>query len=280
MKLLWTIGGSLFLAACGGGGGSSDAGNASGTTASGDTGGSGVAQNPPVTTPSGAQSPGGIWHSFGGPTSAVTLYIAEDGNLRVQDQGPAFGTGAVIVTSGNSVSGSYQSRSIQSSPTAPPSQSLTCEVTGTVTQRVALQLALHCTDASGAVTDRSYVFGYDPAYDVDSSLAAIAGNYTLSINTQTNTLTIAGDGALFGMFHNGAQCLVNGRVEIPDPNFNLYELEMTFSNCQFLKSHEGQTMTGFAARGLPGLPSGAFLLLVTGMINGRLEFHSLLYERT
>jgi hypothetical protein len=38
-------------------------------------------------------------------------------------------------------------------------------------------------------------------------------------------------------------------------------------------------MTGFAALSMPGMPAGAFLLLVTGMINGRLEFHSLLYER-
>jgi hypothetical protein len=152
-------------------------------------------------------------------------------------------------------------------------------VTGTVAQRASLQLAVHCSDTAGVTNDRSVFFLYDPAYEADSSLDAIAGNYTLSFNTQTNSLTIASDGTVFGMFHNGAQCVVNGRVEVIDPRFNLYDFELSFSNCQFLKSYEGQTMTGFAALSMPGMPAGAFLLLVTGMINGRLEFHSLLYER-
>jgi hypothetical protein len=37
-------------------------------------------------------------------------------------------------------------------------------------------------------------------------------------------------------------------------------------------------MTGFATRDLPGQKAGAFHLLLTGMVAGRLEFASVVYE--
>jgi hypothetical protein len=119
---------------------------------------------------------------------------------------------------------------------------------------------------------------YDARYDIDSSLAEIAGNYTLTVNAATNTLNINGDGTLFGMYHNGPRCTVNGTVSLIDSGFNLYRVEFSFSTCSFISRYEGVTMTGFASRNVPGQKAGAFMLMLTALIDGRVEFTSVLYE--
>ena len=152
-----------------------------------------------------------------------------------------------------------------------------CTVDGTVAERVSLQIEVRCTDENNVADRRVAESLFDQAYTADSSLAAIAGNYTLSFKSQTNSLTINGDGALFGLFHNGAQCTVNGQAKVIDASFNLYEFEFLFSNCQVFSRYEGQTMTGFAVLNLRA-PADSFLLLITGVIDGRLEFFSVFYE--
>lgn len=95
---------------------------------------------------------------------------------------------------------------------------------------------------------------------------------------QTNSLTIAKDGTIFGVYHNGQQCTVNGRVDLIDARFNLYRFEFSFSSCQVFQQYEGQTLTGLAARSLPGTAANSFMLLITGVIDGRLESISVTYE--
>jgi len=231
---------------------------------------------PPATV----QSVGGIWHASltSVPGGAVTLYVAEDGGMRVTDSGPAFGAGAAVVNGVDDVSGSYQVRSIQSSPAVPPAPNRGCTLDGKVVQRVSMRLVIRCTDTAGATTEQNSMFSYDAAYELPSSLEAIAGNYTLPFAPQTNSLTIAKDGTVFGVYHNGQQCTVNGRVELIDARFDLYRFELTFSSCQIFQQFEGQTLTGFAARNLASLTANSFLLLITGVIGGRLEFISVAYQ--
>jgi hypothetical protein len=229
------------------------------------------------------QSAGGMWFSGPGSSSLMSLMIAETGDLRVVmpptgSSGPAFGFGAVTVT-GDRVEGSLKTRAIQTSPSSPLGSELDCTVSGTVSTRASMQLTTVCVDAAGGSTTTPISFVYDPRYDVDSSLADIAGNYTLSFKPTTNTLNINGDGTVFGIYDNGPRCTVNGTVSIINSDFNLYRFEMRFSNCQFFVSqYEGATMAGFASRNVPSQRAGAFLLMVTAMINGRLEFASVVYE--
>jgi hypothetical protein len=220
-----------------------------------------------------------------GASTATSLMIAETGDLRVVmppagTSGPAFGFGAVIVT-GNRVEGNFRTRAITSSPGAPPGAELDCTVTGTVSTRTSMQLTTVCVDAAGGTTTTPISLMYDARYDADSSLADIAGNYALAppANTSANTLNINGDGTVFGMYDNGPRCTLNGTVSIIDRNFNLYRFEILFSNCTRLASqYEGATMAGFATRNVPGQKVGAFLLMVTAVINGRIEFASVIYE--
>jgi hypothetical protein len=245
-------------------------------------GGGGAPTNPP---PPAAQQPaqqsaGGMWFAVGSGSNATTLMIAETGELRVivaptGANGPGFGHGAVTVI-GNHVEGSFETRVLGS---AAASAELDCTVSGTVSTRASMQLTTVCVDSAGASTTTSLSFMYDARYDADSSLAEIAGNYTLSVNAATNTLNINGDGTLFGMYHNGPRCTLNGTVSIIHSDFNLYRFELLFSSCTVLASrYEGATMTGLATRNPPGQKAGAFLLLLTAVIDGRLEFASVMYE--
>lgn len=252
-------------------------------------GGSGGGASPPASTPAPApppvvpqQSPGGMWFAVAAGSNATTLMVAETGEMRITtgptgSSGPSFGYGALIVI-GNRVQGSFETRAIASSPTAPAGTELDCTVEGTVSTRVSLQLTIVCTDPAGTATTNALSFFYDSRYDTDSSLAEIAGNYTLSVNTAANTLNINGDGTLFGMYQNGPRCTLNGTVSIIHADFNLYRFDVRFSNCTVALQYEGVAMTGFATRNLPGQKAGAFYLLMTAVVNGRLEFVSVVYE--
>jgi hypothetical protein len=88
------------------------------------------------------------------------------------------------------------------------------------------------------------------------------------------------------MLDNGPNCTVNGQVQIIDARFNLYRFELQLSLCQgvFNQPYDGTTLRGFAARNLPGMRPGAFILLLTGTPAigtapvPLFDFFSLLYE--
>jgi hypothetical protein len=276
--MLFLIGAALAASCSGGGGGDKDSGATS-----------------PAGTQASKQSSGGIWHGIPAANESITLYIAETGELIVQTSSPTstppsfgFGTGAVIVNSPNDVAGSYRLQSLPSGPVGFGQVSdKICEMNGTVTERSLLQVVVTCTDGSGNTAQQTVSLLYNPAYDLDSALADIAGNYTTPFRPQTNTLNINASGVVFGMLDNGATCTVNGQVHVIDARFNLYRFEIQLSLCQGVVNHvyEGVTLRGLAARNLPGMPTGAFLLLVTGTPNGifngipPFQFFSLLYER-
>jgi hypothetical protein len=246
--------------------------------------GAGTSPNPPNSPPTALQqSAGGFWFALTGGSTAMTLMIAETGEMRVtappsaSSNGPAFGYGAVLVTT-NRVAGSFETRAVQSSPTSPAGAELDCTLDGTVSTRVSMQATVVCTDTAGSSTTTDLTFRYDSRYETDSSLALIAGNYTMPQNATGNSLNINGDGTLFGVYRNGPRCTLNGRVSIVDARFNLYRFEVLFSSCTVLTHFEGVTMTGFATRDLPGQKAGAFHLLLTAVVAGQLEFASVVYE--
>jgi hypothetical protein len=253
------VAGAVLATSCGGGGG----------------GGGAVA--PPAAGP---QSAGGAWIAATPPVSELVLLIAETGELRTMAPTPEFGAGAAIVTNNDHVSGAFQTRALSTSlaPPASPPLDRDCSFEGTVRTRASLNLVLTCTDSGGTTTVRTMSFVYDASYDTPSTLAGIAGNYTLEPRASTNTLNINSDGTLFGMLDNGAQCLMNGTVEIIDARFELHRLKITLSNCTRLSQYEGIEFTGLARRNAQ-VPGGGFFALITAAVNGRLEVMSLLYTR-
>lgn len=259
MRWIWLLLAAAATAACNGG----DAGA---------PGGAGAALE--------SASPGGIWHALGDADDSLTLLVAESGELKLYGAGPSFGSGAVVVTDGDRVAGSFDARGLASDGAAdasvPPEH---CELDGTVVERIALRLDIECTGADGATRSERRTLLLDPRYLGASSPEAVAGNYTLSFDPQANTLSINDDGVLFGIYDNGMSCTVNGEIDPAGGGFNLYRVEWTLSNCDAGHArYDGAVFSGLGFLRGRGRGPGTLALMLTGTVEGRLEVLSLIYE--
>ena len=245
------------------------------------------AQPPAGTPPTGNQSPGGIWRGTTAKGGSASFYVTEDGRLWSTTPidslvtGVAFGSGSLVVDE-NTVSGGYEAKGVLPDPVSAVSGILTCGVDGDLTERATLALDLACSDATGPVWDDAVILQYQTEYEQGSDLSTIAGNYTLAPLAATNMLNIAGDGTLFGMYNNGADCTVNGLVALIDARFNLYDVSWTFSACaNFFPDFQSTQFQGIAHMvTAPGQPAGSFYLLMTGYVDEQLRSISVIYEPT
>lgn len=263
---------SLFAGGCGGG---------SSTPAS-------IAPaSPPVPT---TLSPGGQWLGFDSQSRLVNLLISENGDLRgfveigTGMEPPSFTTGTVSVSSGDEVSGVMRGQSIISFPPIsgfPAPNPFSCAISGTVAERASLTVQISCADDSSLIYDESIVLTLQPTYLQGSSLSAIAGNYTLSVNPMTNMLNIAADGTVFGMFDSGPTCTVNGVVSLIDARYSLLDVSWTLSSCtDLLGFAEGGEYLGFAMPSPdPGAPNSYYFLLVRELPDS-LSLISVIYDPT
>lgn len=259
----------LLVASCGGG----------------SSGESGSLAPPPATVT--AQSPGGIWLALDSNAGPVQFFISETGTVRsifdveAVTDGATFGAGSVAITGTDEVNGVLQAKGIQSAG-GPPPVDLSCALSGTVRERLSLQLDVVCSDNKGIVYDESYELRPEPAYFAGSSLVDIAGNYTLPSSPGTNTLSITADGTLFGIYHNGANCTVNGSVSLIDPAFSFLDVEWTMANCTDpFGIYGGATLSGFAMESPdPNDPPGSYYFLLTGVNDLGFFSISVTFERT
>jgi hypothetical protein len=261
-------------------------------------GGGGESGSPPTAPAPEPPTAGGVWASGVGAES-LSLYIAEDGDLRFAGPDLSFGVGTVTVSASGQLSGSL--RRVLRPPIANPFPSVipgatvtgrpeeqACAITGTATARASLRATFACTTAAGAPVTQAYDFAYVASAHVrPPSPAGLAGNYTLPFRPASNMLNVNANGEVFAMYDNGARCTVNGRFSGIDPRFNLYRAEWTFSACAVPDSQrlEGVTFTGFAQRttsfATPGAVSfSAIYVLLTAVVQGQLSSISVVYEPT
>jgi len=252
------------LAACGGGGGGGGARNVT----------------PAAAVP---QSEGGIWFGFDSTGETVSFYVAENGKsfASLRPAGgllPSFGVGAIDVTSNNLISGSLDLQGPVIPPTIFP-EDLACSISGSVVERQSLQLDVSCSDVNGVVYDEALNLNYDTSYERDSSLAALAGNYTREFRPATNVLTIAPDGTISGMVDNAPQCLVDGTASIIDANYTFIDVTWTLSSCtDSFGFFEGVEMSGFAFQTLdPAGDPEAYYFGLTGETQNGIYPMSVLY---
>jgi hypothetical protein len=198
----------------------------------------------------------------------VNFYIAETGIVRaVIETAPATipiaGAGTVSTTATGSVSGSLQAIDDQ-----PVGKELGCALSGVLEERTTMELDVTCSDDAGIVYDESLTMTPQPGYEVNSSLADIAGNYTLPIFAARNSLNIAADGTIFGVWDTvGQQCTINGLVSVIDPDYNFLGIEWRFSNCSGpILYFEEAELTGLAIqRTSSSWPAGTYSFILTGM---------------
>jgi hypothetical protein len=240
--------------------------------------------------PGGPQSPGGIWFAPGALGGLASFWIAENGDLTAQlnVEGaffPSRGAGTVSVTQDNVLSGSFELGGDGPLPTQ-LSEDLGCSVSGTVLERQTLSIDVICADSNGVVYDETLAMMYDGSiYERNSSLDAIAGDYTFTFIPSGNFLAISDDGTITGNYNNGgAQCLVNGTAAIIDADYTLLDISWTMSSCidhPFLNiDYEGVLVSGFAMeiRSPTGAPGG-YLFSLTGRAGDRVFSISVGYDR-
>lgn len=172
------------------------------------------------------ESPGGVWLGLRPNGTEIIVLITEDGEFRMLDPFGNVGFGRATVTNENAVTIDYV--------IAPPFQQTffdgstgaTCTATGSVYERVRMDITTDCTSAEGTVFGGLINLQFADISARVSGLGAIAGMY----NFNDSVLTIDSNGMLF---LQGATtgCVIDGQVAVVDPDWNLYVAEFSTENC-------------------------------------------------
>lgn len=251
----------------------------------------GKSNGPGQPPPGGPQSPGGFWGDPGAGGGLVSFLIAENGDLQAQLRldgafWPLLGAGTVSVTQNNVLSGSFELAGDIAPFPNQQGEDLGCSVSGTVLERQSLSVDVICADSNGVVYDETLAMMYEGSiYERDSSLDAIAGDYTFTFIPSGNFLAISDDGTITGSYNNGdVFCMVNGTAAIIDADYTLLDISWTMSSCidqPFLNiDYEGVQVSGFAMEIVsPTGAPGSYLFILTGRVGGRVFSISVGYDR-
>jgi hypothetical protein len=225
VKYLLAISSLLFtLAGCGGGGGSGDDGAGSGD---GET--------------SIEKSIGGIWSrnvSIDGTTFIDSIgLVAETGRFFFSSP-LAFDSGT-FSTSESNFTGNLKAYL----PDGEAFAIVNGEISGSFVEREQISGTSRFEDGTPGST---FLYNYDPTYEIPSSLNSIAGLYS-GTNEQGNfaeVFTIDASGAVTGFDADG--CVANGDIKLVDTRYTIYEIQLVISACE-----TDRNISGLAAY-LPG----------------------------
>ena len=205
-----------------------------------------------------------------------------------EEQWTGYGAGMVAMHDGDRLMGNLFLEALLNEPSVGyvRSQYLSCSLEGTVAERERIDMDVECPAVDGLGWSESITLIDSVSYELQpSSLDTIAGNYTLDFRPQTNTLNINGDGVIFAMYHNGPRCTVNGQVSLIDSRFNLYWVKWRFSSCEdgifSFPGYEGAEFSGILhvlPPSIADLPDGSIYLLISGQVDERFEFVSVIYD--
>lgn len=207
-------------------------------------------------------SPGGIW---AGTDSATGLQVKgivdESGRFHFirSDLAQFVGTAS---TMGNSLSANFEGFSQVGTTFDDGSTHGTGTLTGAVSERSSLALTYQFTTDAGAASSGSLNLSYSTLYDLDSSLAAISGNYTDA--SSNDTVSVSGSGAVTSQ-DPVTLCVVNGQISVINSMYNAYSVTYAFSNCTGTSAVlNGVQFTGLAT--LNNSSPSQLIIAVTGQV--------------
>lgn len=216
---------AVLMAGCGGGGG----------------GGSSQPVPPPITH----ASPGGIWAGTLGTGQEVLGLVAESGEfhfLDVDELVQYFGT---VSVNGTAVSAQFTGFAVLGFGFPDGTTRGTGSLTGTVQARSTFTASSTFQTSAGNSNTNAINLTYDAAYDRDSSLATIAGNFRDVITGAI--VNISSGGVAFSQ-NPATGCVLNGTVSIINTQFNAYRVQYSYSSCQGANAIlNGTTFRGLAA---------------------------------
>lgn len=183
----------------------------------------------------------GIWTGTDAEGRDVLLLVSGDGNFRYIDG--ALNQGAGYLPFKSQVAGSIDLVAPFGQPFVDGSTLANCDFVSSLVERVNLDFTLSCETTGGLQFSETLEFAFDPLYDRDSSLQTVAGTYQTSAGA---VLSIAADGLVFAQDETTA-CVVNGRVGIYSPSFNVYSVTLLFESCTGPEAAlNDSTFAGFA----------------------------------
>ena len=190
-------------------------------------------------------SPGGLWQGTSSLGLEVVGLVTESGQFHFIQAGSAQLVGT-LTTSHDGLSANFVGYVPFGEKLGDGSTTGVGSLSGNLDERSSLSADISFTTARGAESESTITLSYNPVYEQDSSLGAVAGNY---LDTERNVvINVNGDGELFSQDPR-SQCITNGTVSVIDPAFNLYRVEYEFSSC---KGHD-DILNGTVAEGLAAL---------------------------
>ena len=184
--------------------------------------------SPPPPPPPNAE-PGGIWFGLRPNGTEFVAFISEEGHIRTLDPFGNQGFGTVTVTNQTDISAAYKLVPEFGGTIIDGSDFADCTFAGTLQERQSMTYVVDCvTSLGGQLGGPDIVVTYDPAYEMDSSIARIAGTFQ---NQQGDIVTIDVSGAIF-VQSSLTGCVVNGQVSLIDTDWNMYGVSATTELCE------------------------------------------------
>lgn len=185
--------------------------------------------------------PSGIWTGTDAADRGVLLLVSGDGNFRYVDG--AHNQAAGYLPPQSQVAGNFDLVAPFGQPFADGSTLADCSYTSSLVERVSIDFTLSCRTTGGQQFSETLALGFDPLYDLDASLEAVAGTYQSSAG---RVLSVATDGLLFSQ-DAITGCVVNGRIGVISPSFNIYDVTLGYESCTGPEAAlNGSVLAGFA----------------------------------
>lgn len=192
-------------------------------------------------------SVGGIWFGTDSEGDQLVALVAETGRFHLLDEFGFQGSGVLSVSSASEVSAEFQTVTPVGVYFADGSSFADCSISGTIVERSALDGTVTCTTSQGSESSVTVNLGYQAIYELDSSLAIISGTWTDSSDPGTDVVNVDATGLITGQDGGASGCVYSGQVTLIDPNYNIYDLEWTYSSCNGDSEFDGATFSGLGA---------------------------------
>jgi PKD repeat protein len=220
-------------------------------------------------------SPGGIWFGADSDGKQILALITETGRFQFLDESEFQGSGILTVTADDEITASFR----MFSTFADGLTSLDCSLDGLVTERATIDGIVTCSGV-GPQTSVAVSLNYQALYDLDSDLAMFAGTWTDSSNQGGDVVSIDALGVITGQDGSGSGCVYSGQVSVINPNFNVYDMEWTYSSCTGQSAAlNGATFSGIGAIDDTVMPV-EFFLGATGVVQLNEVSLVIFYEKT
>lgn len=225
-------------------------------------------------------SVGGIWFGTDSEGDQIIALITETGRFHLLDEFGFQGSGILTVSSANELSADFQTVPPIGVRFADDSFFADCSISGSFAERLTLDASVACTTSQGAESSVTMNLNYQAIYQLGSSLDMLTGTWTDSSAPGADVVNVDATGMITGQDGGASGCVYSGQVTLIDPNYNVYDIEWTYSSCNGDSELDGATFSGLGAIDNTVSPT-EFVLAATGESGfGNPSSLVLFYEQT